>query len=692
MADNGYAKYTGLGGSGGGGGSGTVTSVSLTVPSFLSVSGSPITTSGTLAVTLTTESANTFLAGPTTGAAATPAFRAMVIADLPATGTPSSTTYLRGDGTWSTPIAGTGTVTSVSVVSANGLAGTVATATTTPALTLSTTLTTPVIAGNGTALIAATTTGSGSTVVLATSPTLITPALGTPSALVGTNITGTAAGLTAGTVTTNANLTGDVTSVGNATTLVATTNASLTTLSALTTASSLVTIGTIATGTWHGTTIGTAFGGTGQSSALTQYGVIYAATTTAMGSTAAGTAGFVLTANSSSAPTFQASTGVTASGTPVANNLTVWNSASSIKDILVPITASAPSTSAGNLAIGTTVNFTSGSGNVILGLGTTPTMPGASNVIIGNGAGTSLQSNFNVAIGFSALTSNTSNGSVAIGYQAGQLATGFTNVFIGQSVAQNTSNSGGNNVAIGTQALYDLTTAAGSIAIGYHSGFSVTSGMGNICLNGDVITGTTAHTMVVGNITNTLQITDVWIGQGQNAASGFGSVTYHQTDATGSNVSATGSDMIFLSARGTGTGTGATIRWQYAPAGTTGSSLNAAADALVMNATTGVITSSVGLATPVIYNNAAMTTINGNIGGAMSVSMPNQGTGFKQVVVFLGGYADSGTTKFTYPVAFTGNPFVYGLTAGVAACTATTTQVSFTLGGSTTGFVFLQGF
>lgn len=42
---------------------------------------------------------------------------------------------------------------------------------------------------------------------------------GTPSSLTGTNITGTAAGLTAGNVTTNANLTGDVTSVGNATTL-----------------------------------------------------------------------------------------------------------------------------------------------------------------------------------------------------------------------------------------------------------------------------------------------------------------------------------------------------------------------------------------------------------------------------------------------------------------------------------------
>jgi hypothetical protein len=61
-------------------------------------------------------------------------------------------------------------------------------------------------------------TGSGA-LVFATSPTLVTPALGTPSALVGTNITGTAAGLTAGNVTTNANLTGAITSTGNATLL-----------------------------------------------------------------------------------------------------------------------------------------------------------------------------------------------------------------------------------------------------------------------------------------------------------------------------------------------------------------------------------------------------------------------------------------------------------------------------------------
>lgn len=55
----------------------------------------------------------------------------------------------------STGSGGSGTVTSVSVVSANGLAGSVATATTTPAVTLSTTIT-GLLKGNGTAISAAT--------------------------------------------------------------------------------------------------------------------------------------------------------------------------------------------------------------------------------------------------------------------------------------------------------------------------------------------------------------------------------------------------------------------------------------------------------------------------------------------------------------------------------------------------------
>jgi hypothetical protein len=64
------------------GGGGTVTSVALSLPSIITVSGSPVTTSGTLTGTLATQSANTVFAGPTSGGAVAPTFRALVNADL----------------------------------------------------------------------------------------------------------------------------------------------------------------------------------------------------------------------------------------------------------------------------------------------------------------------------------------------------------------------------------------------------------------------------------------------------------------------------------------------------------------------------------------------------------------------------------------------------------------------------------
>lgn len=67
-------------------GSGTVTSVAFadgsTSPIY-SVSGSPVTTSGALTITLSTQSANTVFAGPTSGGAAQPTFRSLVASDIP---------------------------------------------------------------------------------------------------------------------------------------------------------------------------------------------------------------------------------------------------------------------------------------------------------------------------------------------------------------------------------------------------------------------------------------------------------------------------------------------------------------------------------------------------------------------------------------------------------------------------------
>lgn len=64
-------------------GTGTVTSVGLSLPSIFTVSGSPVTTSGTITASLANQNANLVFASPTSGSPATPTFRSLVAADLP---------------------------------------------------------------------------------------------------------------------------------------------------------------------------------------------------------------------------------------------------------------------------------------------------------------------------------------------------------------------------------------------------------------------------------------------------------------------------------------------------------------------------------------------------------------------------------------------------------------------------------
>jgi hypothetical protein len=63
---------------------GTVTSVALTAPTEISVAGSPVISSGTIALTWATQASGAVFAGPTAGAATTPAFRNLVATDIPA--------------------------------------------------------------------------------------------------------------------------------------------------------------------------------------------------------------------------------------------------------------------------------------------------------------------------------------------------------------------------------------------------------------------------------------------------------------------------------------------------------------------------------------------------------------------------------------------------------------------------------
>jgi len=221
-----------------GGGTGTVTSVAMTVPTGLSVAGSPITTSGTLAVTY-----GAGYAIPTTASqtqwdtayaerqqwdgGATNLVAATGRTSLGATTVggnfftlpnPSAITFVQinADNTITTMDAptfrtaigagtGSGTVTAVSVVSANGFAGS-SSGGATPALTLSTSIT-GVLKGDGTAISAATsgTDYSAGTSALATGILKSTTTTGALSIAVAAdfptlnqNTTGSAATLTTG--------------------------------------------------------------------------------------------------------------------------------------------------------------------------------------------------------------------------------------------------------------------------------------------------------------------------------------------------------------------------------------------------------------------------------------------------------------------------------------------------------------
>lgn len=103
---------------------GTVTSVGLSLPAIFSVSGSPVTSSGSFSVSLASQSANTFWAAPN-GSGGAPTFRTFVNNDLPTSGVgagtyPSVTVNDRGIVTAATSTVNLATQTTGTLPAARG--------------------------------------------------------------------------------------------------------------------------------------------------------------------------------------------------------------------------------------------------------------------------------------------------------------------------------------------------------------------------------------------------------------------------------------------------------------------------------------------------------------------------------------------------------------------------------------------
>lgn len=368
-------------------------------------------------------------------------------------------------------------------------------------------------------------TGTGSTYVTNTSATLVTPALGTPSALVGTNISGTAANLTAGHVTTNANLTGPITSSGNATSVAAQTGTGTTFV--MNTSPALVTPDL----------------GTPSAAVLTN------ATGTAASLTA-GNATNVATTSVSTAATFYPLFVASSSNGNQASDLGTGLTFNPSTNVLTTTTFAGALTGHGSLDCALTGCTFSGLDTFQGGITSAASGAGAHTEAFGAGAGNATSQADNTWLGYHAgniLNGGGTNQNTGIGSQALAFSTASAvdDVAIGYKAMYNAS-AGAFNSCAGSQCGFNLNTNDTYFAgLGYKAGNKIGGGagaIGNSALGAFTLAGATTMTTGSYNIalgysagfdTGATTGHTLWIGNTSNGVFGINTVIMESDTSTG---------------------------------------------------------------------------------------------------------------------------------------------------------------
>lgn len=98
-----------------------------------------------------------------------------------------------------------------------------------------------------------------------------------------------------------------------------------------------------------------------------------------------------------------------------------------------------------------------------------------------------------------------------------------------------------------------------------------------------------------------------------------------------------------------------------------------------------------GVSTPVMYNTATKTTVNGSTSGTMVWTMPEQGSSSKKVIIEFNALTDAGNV-ITFPTAFTTlAPDIIVNSSGLIITTISTTSITIPAAIAATGRIILEG-